>query len=63
MWWLRDFLQLNIAKRPKLFGFENSKDVEWSGIKLINSPSFFMIHHNVEDFYYHDFEIYADIMG
>ena len=40
MWWMREYLQKNIHGRPYLVVLENCTDVEWTGIKLMNSPTF-----------------------
>jgi polygalacturonase len=63
MWWMRDFLNKNVNMRPHLFTMERVENVEVTGIRWINSPRFTMHHYDINNFYYHDFEIYVDLWG
>jgi len=63
MWWLRDYINMNPAQRPLLFTIETCRNVEITGIRWVNSPRFFMHHEDIDNFYYHDFEIYTDWWG
>jgi hypothetical protein len=63
MWWVREFLQKNEAKRPKLLRFVNHKGAEISGLMFKNSPSFHIQGEQSEDMSFHDMEIYVDVMG
>lgn len=63
MWWFREFLKKNIAHRPKLMTLETVKGFEFTGIFVTNSPSFHIVPSHSEDFYFHDFELYVDIVG
>jgi polygalacturonase len=42
---------------------DTSRNIEWSGIYVTNSPSFNIVPNDVENVYMHDFEIYTDIWG
>ena len=42
---------------------DTSRNIEWSGIFVTNSPSFNIVPHDVENVYMHDFEIYTDLWG
>ena len=61
MWWIREYLQKNVNGRPNLVIINESSNVEWSGIRLINSPQFHLSMRNVDQGYFHDFEIHADV--
>ena len=61
-WWIREWSQKNIAKRPKLLTFNQLKNADISGIELRNSPSFNMILKDIDSVYIHDLEIKTDIM-
>jgi len=63
MWWIREWFVLNKAHRPKLVAFENVSGLEWTGLNVINSPSFFIRPYDCKDVYMHDFEIRADYYG
>lgn len=63
MWWVREILQKNKAHRPKLIEIRTSRNIEWSGIYVTNSPSFNIVPDDVENVYMHDFEIYTNLWG
>jgi hypothetical protein len=37
--------------------------LEFSGLFVTNSPSFHIVPEDVQDLYFHDMEIYVDVMG
>ena len=63
MWWMREFINNNPSGRPLLFDFSQSQNVEFTGVRLINSPHFYLYCEDIADFWFHDFEIRTDIMG
>ena len=63
MWWFREILNQNIARRPKLFFLEFIDGLEFSGLLVKNSPSFHVQPVHSQNIYFHDFEIFVDIMG
>ena len=63
MWWVREILGKNIAHRPSLIVIDFSKNIEISGLFVTNSPSFHIVPNQVENAYFHDFEIFVDIWG
>jgi len=63
MWWVRDFMNLNPNNRPHMLWYSNVKNIEVSGLKLQNSPHFFVYLSEVLGLYVHDMEIYVDIWG
>ena len=62
MWWIREILQMNIHQRPDLIHITRATYLEWSGVGLKNSPRYHM-QPLVVNAYFHDFEIYVDIVG
>lgn len=63
MWWMREWLKLNKAHRPKLLVILTSSNIELSQILVTNSPSFHIVPKHCENVYMHDFEIYVDSWG
>ena len=63
MWWMREYTKTNKAHRPRLVYIGKTRNIEWSGVMLLNSPSFHIIPEGVENVYMHDFEIYVDSWG
>jgi len=64
MWWLREYIQTNGPPgRPHLHEMYHSENIEFTGIKWMNSPQYHMFHQDINNFYYHDFEIYVDWWG
>jgi hypothetical protein len=63
MWWLREYVQKNPAGRPNLIEMKSCEHVEFTGIKWMNSPYYHMHHKDINEFYYHDFEIFVDWWG
>ena len=37
-WWMREYIGKNILGRPKIFNIRRSRNFEFSGVRLINSP-------------------------
>lgn len=62
MWWIREILQMNIHRRPNLVQVTQTTNLEWSGVGLKNSPRYHLVP-LVVNAYFHDFEIYVDIVG
>jgi polygalacturonase len=62
MWWIREFLQKNIHRRPNMVSMERCVDLEWEGLSMKNSPRYHVQPRAVNS-YWHDFEIYVDIVG
>ena len=63
MWWIREWLKLNKAHRPRLITMSTCRNIELSGLFITNSPSFHIVPDHVENVYMHDFEIYVDSWG
>jgi len=63
MWWLREYIRKNPAGRPHLNYMERCENIEYSGIKWMNSAMYHMLHIDINEYYYHDFEIYVDWWG
>jgi len=64
MWWWRNILQTATHNsRPHMIMMEKIIGLEMEGIKWINSPRYHIVPHEVENAYFHDFEIYVDIVG
>ena len=38
MWWIREYLRKNVNGRPNLVIINECSNIEWSGIRLLNSP-------------------------
>lgn len=53
---------MNIHSRPNLVEFARCIDLEWSGVGLLNSPRYHIVPEVINS-YWHDFEIYVDIVG
>ena len=63
MWWIREYLGKNHLGRPNIFEVIDSKNLEFSGITLKNSPYYHHHWKRVENVHFHDFEIHVDVMG
>jgi len=64
MWWWREILQTKThGSRPHMLWMSRISGLEMEGIKWINSPRYHIVPHEVENSYFHDFEIYCDIVG
>lgn len=63
MWWVREILQTGKHHRPHLIEIDRSRNIEWSGVYVTNSPSYYIFNKDVENVYMHDFEIYTDLWG
>ena len=63
MWWIREYISRNPHGRPKLLYIKYGTNLEFTGVKWMNSPFY---HMDIQDFdgaYFHDFEIYVDAYG
>jgi len=63
MWWVRDLLGLNPKGRPRMVYIREARDLEFTGIRWINSPK---QHLNIKDVFgihFHDFEIEVNLKG
>ena len=63
MWWVRDLLGRNPHGRPRMLYCRGGRNIEFSGIRWVNSPR---MHINIKDIagmHMHDFEIRVDYMG
>lgn len=63
MWWMREYVQTNVNGRPHLIEMYHGENVEFNGIKWMNSPNFHFHCKDITNFWFHDFEIYTDMMG
>jgi len=63
MWWVRELLKKNPNGRPLLIEIRRTRYLDFSGIKLLNSPHFHLSAKDIDQAYFHDFEIEVDIMG
>jgi len=63
MWWQREYIKNNPYGRPCLLDMRHSESVEFTGIKWMNAAYYNLNVRDVNDFYFHDFEIYTDIWG
>ena len=53
---------MNVHRRPNLVEMDRVNNLEWSGVGLKNSMRYHMQPH-ANNAYFHDFEIYVDIVG
>lgn len=63
MWWVREFIQRNTHGRPKLMEFHQGRNLHFSGIRWIDSPSFHFVFKDIDNLYMHDMEIHVDYKG
>ena len=63
MWWIRELLSQVPNGRPKLFWVQRGRNIEISGVRWINSPSFHFELKDTENMHLHDFEIWVDHKG
>jgi polygalacturonase len=63
MWWVRDLLNLNPTGRPRMTHIRNAKNLEFTGIRWVNSPKQHLNVKDASDIYFHDFEIVVDLKG
>jgi polygalacturonase len=63
LWWMREYVGNNHYGRPDLIDMSRGKKIEWTGIKVQNSPQFHFYWQDMDGVYFHDFEIYVDIWG
>lgn len=63
MWWVREFLGKNPVHRPQLWKGYRINGMEFSGLFVTNSPSFHIVPEDSQNLYFHDMEIYVDVMG
>ena len=65
MWWVREFLQRNKNPkgRPRLVYIRGARNLEFTGIRWLNSPKQHLNIKDVDTMHLHDFEIHVDYMG
>ncbi len=63
MWWVREWLQKNPLGRPKILRMNRARNIEFTGIKVLNGPYYHLHFYDVDNVYFHDFEIEVDVMG
>lgn len=65
MWWVREFLQRNKNPkgRPRLVVINGGRNLEFTGIRWLNSPKQNLHIKDVDTMHMHDFEIYVDYKG
>lgn len=63
MWWMREYSGSNTHARSHLIGSRSVKNFELTGVLLKNSPMYHFISHNLENAWFHDFEVQVDIVG
>jgi len=64
MWWVRSIFNGEPEHlRPHMLRFEESKNLEMTGVFVTNSPRYHIVLYDSENIYFHDFDIYVDIMG
>ena len=61
MWWMRELLQKNPYNRPNLVNFRRVRNSEWTGVKLMNSAYYHLNVRDIDQAYFHDFEIEVDV--
>ena len=63
MWWMREYIVNNPYERPNLIDMNYGQQIEFTGIRWLNSPMYNINVRDCADYYFHDFEIYTDIWG
>jgi polygalacturonase len=63
MWWNSEFLVNNPLGRPNLVEMRYGENVEFTGVRWVNSPHFYLFCRDITNFTFHDFEIYTDHRG
>lgn len=63
MWWVRTLIALNHNGRPNLISIERGRNIEFSGVRWINSPSFHLELKDIDGLHIHDMEIHVDMKG
>ena len=65
MWWVREFLQRNKNPkgRPRLVYIRGARNLEFTGIRWLNSPKQHLNIKDVDTMHLHDFEIHVDYKG
>ena len=63
MWWVRTLIAQNHNGRPNLISIERGRNLEFSGVRWINSPSFHLELKDVDGVHIHDMEIHVDMKG
>jgi len=56
-WWVRDWNKENPHKRPLMIRFNQVQTSEITGVKLINSPRFYLKLADIDSVWIHDMEI------
>ena len=63
MWWVRELIGRNKNGRPQLIRIQRGRNLQFSGIRWINSPHTHFLLKDIDNLYMHDFEIYVDHKG
>ena len=63
MWWVREFIGRNTHGRPNLLDIKYGTNLEFTGVKYLNSPHFNLYIRDIDGAYFHDFVIEADAYG
>jgi Glycosyl hydrolases family 28 len=61
-WWWREIAVINKV-RPHIFLFERVARVNYSGVKLMNSPQYHIHSRDILDFTFQNFEIHVDVQA
>jgi len=63
MWWIREYLGTNHHHRPHLLVLHYGTNIEFTGVRWMNSPNFHLLIEDFDTAWFHDFEIYVDSYG
>lgn len=63
MWWVREYISRNPHGRPHLIKIRGALNLEFTGIRWVNSPMYHLDVRDMDGFYAHDFEIFVDYKG
>ena len=63
MWWVREYFGWNHHGRPHLLCLYRGTNLEFTGVRWINSPFYHMWVSDFDGAHFHDFEIYVDAKG
>ena len=63
MWWVREYFGWNHYHRPHLLYLDRGTNLEFTGVRWINSPYYHMWVSDFDGAHFHDFEIYVDAKG
>ena len=63
MWWVREYFGNNKYNRPHLLWLEGGTNLEFTGVRWVNSPFYHMWITDFDGAYFHDFEIFVNVKG